>query len=91
MARWYRTEEIMEMTGVPETTIRRFIKRFRLYIIHERRGRLRYFHEDAIEVIKKIRQRRDAGKTYEQIEKHLKETVNITKRLLPVYNLKATT
>jgi len=67
----FRTTEITEITGVPETTLRRFIKRFRHYIVVERRGRWRYYHESAIEVIKTIRRRRDAGATYEEIESEL--------------------
>lgn len=71
MAQWYKTNDIIELTGVPETTLRRFMKRFQHYIIHERRGRLRYYHETAIEVIKTIRERREAGATYEEIESEL--------------------
>src|SRR6056297_3161082 len=78
MAQWHKTTEIEELTGVPETTLRRFLKRFKAYIIHERRGRLRFIHDDSIETIKRIRSRREAGASYEEIEQELESTAVYT-------------
>lgn len=64
--------QIAEKTGVPETTIRRYVKLFSPFLHSKVYGRAKKYHPEAVKTIQNISGMYDAGKNtaevYEQLE-----------------------
>ncbi|HAJ4038281.1 MULTISPECIES: DUF3967 domain-containing protein [Bacillaceae] len=54
MEKWLSISELSELTKIPETTIRRYISKFRAYFRYDTRGRTKKYHPDTIMILKKI-------------------------------------
>src|SRR5690625_440596 len=54
MDKWLSISQLSEVTGIPETTVRRYANKFDKYFRYEHRGRGKKYHPDSIEIIKRI-------------------------------------
>ncbi|CDO05229.1 hypothetical protein BN988_03819 [Oceanobacillus picturae] len=54
MEKWLSISELSELTKIPETTIRRYVSKFRDYFRYDTRGRTKKYHPDTITILKKI-------------------------------------
>jgi len=67
--KWRTTSEIVNMTGIPESTIRRLLSKFRQFLEVKKRKGKRYFSERSAEILQDIRQKKDSGMSYKDILK----------------------
>ena len=66
-----RISEISKESGIPESTVRRWITRFHHYFNTRKIGKTIYYHPDSIELIKRLKGFYDAGRNAEEIEEIL--------------------
>ena len=66
-----RISELSKESGIPESTIRRWIESFRHYFAGKKIGKTTYYHPDALDVLKRLKTFYDAGRSTEEIEEIL--------------------
>ncbi|MFA7628503.1 MAG: MerR family transcriptional regulator [Candidatus Dojkabacteria bacterium] len=71
--KWRTTSEVVNITGIPESTIRRIIEKFRQFLDVKKRKGKRYFSNKAVEVLQDIRDRKQSGMSYNGILKLYEE------------------
>ncbi|CDQ42122.1 MerR family transcriptional regulator [Virgibacillus salexigens] len=54
MDKWLSISQLSEVTGIPETTVRRYTNKFINYFRFEKRSRGKKFHPDSVEVLNRI-------------------------------------
>lgn len=54
MEKWLSISQLSEITGIPETTVRRYTNKFINYFRYEKRSRGKKFHPGSVEVLNRI-------------------------------------
>jgi DNA-binding transcriptional MerR regulator len=75
MAEWLKISDIMDISGIPETTLRRFFSRFSDFFTTKRDGNATVYLSDCLIVLQLIKEAREAGKNTKEIESILRGTV----------------
>ena len=84
-SKWKTMAEIVDITGIPESTIRRWMKWSHHMIETKKIKNRRYFSKESIDIFQTIRGLYDQGKTREEILTTLEETTPQTYDATPTY------
>jgi DNA-binding transcriptional MerR regulator len=71
--KWLSVMDIEKQTGIPDATIRRYLRNHGHHIQIKKRGKVYFISSDSLVVIKKIRELYDKGKQSEDIEETLRD------------------
>src|SRR6056297_3600249 len=84
-SKWKTMAEMVDITGIPESTIRRWMKWSHHMIETKKIKNRRYFSKESIDIFQTIRGLYDQGKTREEILTTLEETTPQTYDATPTY------
>jgi len=84
-SKWMTMAEMVDITGIPESTIRRWMKWSHHMIETKKIKNRRYFSKESIDIFQTIRDLYDQGKTREEILTVLEETTPQTYDATPTY------
>lgn len=73
MKEWQAVSDVEKMTGIPNGTIRRYIRQHGMYLKVRKKHKSYEIHEDSIEILKEIRTLYGEGKNVDQIDDILSE------------------